>query len=76
MTGERPRKAPVRQGSLSPEMEYQRLNPGAGGPPNQAQERARTIPKTTRDDGGAAVPGSQNEDLKGHKPRGPRGAST
>ena len=60
----------------SPEKEYERLNPGAGGPPAQQQERGKANPRTTRDDGGAAIPGSQNADLKGHKPKGPRGAST
>lgn len=58
------------------EREYERLNPGSGGPPSQQQERGKARPNTTRDDGGAAIPGSQNEDVKGHKPRGPRGAST
>ena len=67
---------PPVDGGLSPEREYERLNPGAGGPPNQQQERGKPSPKTTRDDGGAAVSGSQNEDVKGRKPRGPRGAST
>lgn len=61
---------------LSPEREHERLNPGAGGPPSQQQERNKPNPATTRDDGGAAIPGSQNEDVKGHRPRGPRGAST
>lgn len=60
----------------SPEKEYERLNPG-GGPPAQQEERAKPHPKTTRDDGGAALPGGSNEDVKGPKPdRGPRGAST
>lgn len=50
--------------SDSPEKEYERLNPG-GGPPAQQQERgSKRNPATTRDDGGAAIPGSQNEDLK------------
>jgi hypothetical protein len=61
---------------LPPEREYERLNPGAGGSPSQQQERDKVNPATTRDDGGAGIPGSQNEDVKGHKPRGPRGAST
>ena len=64
---------------LSPEKEYQRRNPGAGGPPNQQQERAKANPRRTRDEGGAAIPGSQNEDVKGRRvprPRGPRGATT
>jgi hypothetical protein len=61
---------------LPPEKEYERLNPG-GGPPGQQEERAKPNPKVTRDDGGAGIPGSQNEDLKGPKPgRGPKGAST
>lgn len=64
--------------SISPEKEYERLNPGAGGPPGQQEERKqKKDPATTRDDGGAAIPGSQNEDVKGPKPdRGPKGAST
>ncbi len=61
---------------LPPEKEYERLNPGAGGPPSQQQERDKPNPEITRDDGGAVIPGSQNEDVKGRKPRGPRGAST
>lgn len=61
---------------LSPEREYERRNPGAGGPPSQQQERGKPHPATTRDDGGAAIPGSQNEDVKGRGPREPRGAST
>jgi hypothetical protein len=60
----------------SPEREYERRNPGAGGPPSQQQERDKANPAVTRDDGGAAIPGSQNEDVKGHEPRGPRGATT
>ena len=62
--------------SMSPERDYERRNPGAGGPPDQQQDRGTPNPNVTRDDGGAAIPGSQNADLKGHKPRGPRGAST
>ncbi len=60
--------------NLSPEREYERQNPG--GSPSQQQERGKTNPSTTRDDGGAGIPGSPNEDVKGRKPRGPRGAST
>ena len=59
----------------SPEKEYERLNPG-GGPPGQQQERGKSNPNATRDDGGAAIPGSQNEDLKNCPRPGPRGAST
>lgn len=58
---------------LPPEREYQRLNPGAGGSPSQQQERDKGNPKTTRDDGGAAIPGSQNEDVKERRPDRPRG---
>lgn len=62
---------------LSPEREYERLNPGAGGPPGQQQERGeKGNPRTTRDDGGAAIPGSQNEDVGGRPQKGPRGGST
>jgi hypothetical protein len=72
-----PRSTP-KSSDLSPEKEYQRLNPGAGGPPAQAQERGKANPRVTRDDGGAARPGSQNEDVKGRPPRtrGFRGGST
>ncbi len=74
----RPASPPVPPPSeLSPEREYERLNPGAGGPPGQQQERGeKDNPRTTRDDGGAAIPGSQNEDVKGRPQKGPRGAST
>ncbi|MBS0546534.1 MAG: hypothetical protein JSR24_02220 [Proteobacteria bacterium] len=62
--------------ALSPEKEYERLNPG-GGPPGQQEERGKAHPKTTRDEGGAAIPGGSNDDLKGPKPaRGPVGGST
>ena len=71
-----PESRPSPQSDLSPEREYERLNPGGGGSPSQQQERGKANPNTTRDDGGAAIPGSQNEDVKGRKPRGPRGAST
>ena len=69
-------RSPSSPSGIPAEREYERLNPGAGGPPSQQQERGKANPNTTRDDGGAAIPGSQNEDVKGHKPRGPRGAST
>ena len=63
---------------LSPEKEYQRLNPGAGGPPSQQQERrTKRNTATTRDDGGADIPGGSTDDLKGpHSRKGPTGAST
>ncbi len=67
---------PADSSGLSSEREYERKNPGAGGPPGQQQERDKPNPAVTRDDGGAAIPGSQNEDVKGREPRGPRGAST
>ncbi len=69
---------PINRTPLSPEMEYQRQNPGAGGPASQQQERkAKRNPKTTRDDGGAGIAGSQNEDVKGPKPKqGPGGMTT
>ena len=62
--------------TLPPEKEYQRQNPGAGGPPSQAQERDKENPRTTRDDGGAGKQSSVNEQVKGRPRRGPRGAST
>ena len=49
----------------SPEREYERLNPGAGGPPSQQQDRDKRRPKVTRDAGGAALPGGSNADLRG-----------
>ena len=63
---------------LSPEKDYERVNPGAGGPPSQQQDGgSKRNPRTTRDDGTASIAGGQNEDLKGPKPgRGPHGAST
>lgn len=69
------RPRPTSPSTESPEREYERLNPG-GGPPGQQQERGKANPRTTRDDGGASIPGSQNEDVKGRTPRGPRGATT
>ena len=68
---------PSAPSELSPERDYERLNPGAGGPPGQQQERGvKENPRTTRDDGGAALPGSPNEDVKGGPRKGPRGGST
>jgi hypothetical protein len=61
---------------LSPEMEYQRLNPGAGGSPSQQQERAKRHPRVTRDTGGAGKPSNVNKQLKGRRQRGVRGATT
>ena len=62
----------------SPEKEYERLNPGAGGSSasQQGERGSKANPRTTRDDGGAAIPGSQNEDVKGRPQHGPRGGTT
>jgi hypothetical protein len=53
--------------------EKERLNPGSE-PSREAQPRpSRVVGRRNK----AALPGSQNEDLKGPKPgRGPRGAGT
>jgi hypothetical protein len=57
----------------SPEHEYERLHPGAGGPPSQQQERrAKRNPRTTRDDGGAGLPGGSNADTRGPHAGGPK----
>jgi hypothetical protein len=61
---------------LSPEKEYERLNPGAGGSPSQQEERGKKNPKVTGPDGGAGIPGSQNEDVKGRPPKPPGGGHT
>jgi hypothetical protein len=66
----------ARGDKLSPEKEYQRRNPGAGGAPAQQQERARAHPRVTRDTGGAGKPSNVNEQLKGRRRRGVRGATT
>ncbi|WP_428668904.1 hypothetical protein [Reyranella sp.] len=53
--------------------EYERLNPGASADPPQM----RPDEKTRREKNGAALPGSQNSDLKGAKrDRSPRGMTT
>jgi hypothetical protein len=53
--------------------EYERLNPGASTDPPQA--RPATKAKPEKND--AALPGSQNSDLKGaRRDRRPRGMST
>ena len=58
---------PSAPSELSPERDYERLNPGAGGPPGQQQERGvKENPRTTRDDGGAALPGSPTEEMSPH----------
>jgi hypothetical protein len=65
------------ENTMTPEMRYQLENPGAGGSASQQGERAKKNPTTTQDEGGAALPGGSNDDLKGPKPdRGPRGAGT
>jgi hypothetical protein len=68
------RSRPTQPAPEPREKEYQKLNPGAGGPPAQQQERhSRRNPQTTRDDGGAALPGGSNADIRGPRPRrGPR----
>ena len=54
---------------LPAEKEYERLNPGARGTPTQMQERrAKTNPRAKRQE--ADIAGSQNADLKAHKPKG------
>lgn len=56
--------------SLEQAREKERLEPGSA-PTTQPQPAPSGRPN------GAALPGSQNEDLKGPKPgRGPRGAGT
>jgi hypothetical protein len=53
--------------------EYERLNPGASADPPQPVP----VVKKPREKNDAALPGSQNSDLKGVKrERRPRGAST
>jgi hypothetical protein len=47
-----------------PEKEYQRRNPGAGGPPSMQQDRAKTRPKVTSNPDEAAIPGGSHDDLK------------
>jgi hypothetical protein len=53
--------------------DYERLNPGASADPPQRDDKR----KDTREKNDAALPGSQNADLKGTKrDRTPRGATT
>jgi hypothetical protein len=54
------------------EREYERLNPGSGGPPSQQQERGKRNPRTSRDDGGAALSGGSNADVRGPRKGGPQ----
>jgi hypothetical protein len=58
---------------LPAEREYERLNPGASADPPQPN----TKPKPAREKHDAALPGSQNADLRGAKrDRTPRGGTT
>lgn len=53
--------------------EYERLNPGASADPPQPRPADKIGPEQN----GAALPGSQNSDLKGaRRDRRPRGMST
>ena len=55
------------------EHEYERLNPGASADPPQREETS----KPSREKHDAALPGSQNADLRGaRRDRKPRGATT
>jgi len=57
----------------APDHEYERLNPGASADPPQT----RPDGKSKHEKNGAALPGSQNSDLKGAKrDRSPRGMTT
>ncbi|MFO1079850.1 MAG: hypothetical protein U1E23_04385 [Reyranellaceae bacterium] len=56
---------PPQSSDESPEREYERLNPGAGGAPSQQEERGKRHPRVTRDPGGAALPGGSKADLHG-----------
>lgn len=58
---------------LPPDREYERLNPGASADPVQPEPSAGSDRKKND----AALPGSQNADLRGAKrDRGPRGMTT
>ena len=62
-----------RPGDLPSEREYERLNPGATADPPQRDDK----PKPAREKNDAALPGSQNADLRGaRRDRTPRGAAT
>jgi hypothetical protein len=61
---------------LPPEREYERLNPGASADPPQRAVKHKTQEKS-REKNDAALPGSQNADLRGAKrDRTTRGATT
>lgn len=62
-----------RPGDKPSQHDYERRNPGASADPPQRDDRR----KDTRERNDAALPGSQNADLKGAKrDRTPRGATT
>ena len=62
-----------RPSDLPPELEYERLNPGASADPPQPTVK----PATAKARNDAALPGSQNADLKGaRRDRRLRGATT
>jgi len=62
-----------RPADLPPERNYERLNPGASADPPQPEP----TPKPASDKSDAALPGSQNADLRGaNRNRSPRGATT
>ena len=58
--------------------EYERLNPGAhADPPQRDDKRPNDKRRETRDKHDAALPGSQNADLRGaRRDRTPRGGTT
>lgn len=63
----------IRPDKIAPNHEYERLNPGASADPPQK----RTVSETRQEKNAAALPGSQNSDLKGAKrDRRPRGMTT
>jgi len=58
-----------------PDHEYERLNPGASADPPQARPVGTTGCEKKKN--GAALPGSQNSDLRGaRRDRSPRGMTT
>jgi hypothetical protein len=70
---EEPEESPMPRPTLPPDREYERLNPGAS--PDSAQPEGDGKPAGEKSN--AALPGSQNADLRGAKrDRRPRGATT
>jgi hypothetical protein len=62
-----------RPADLPTEHEYERLNPGASADPPQRNDNRK--PRREKND--AALPGSQNADLRGaRRDRTPRGGTT